>query len=78
MFLAEAVESLLAADGPNWTSRRSIAALAPWKDVFRRASDPPPLSREEWNALLAMIMSMDWKLDQIMEELEIDDGQETD
>ena len=46
--------------------------------VFRRVSDPPPLSREEWNALLAMIMRIDWKLDQLMEELEIDDGQEED
>jgi len=44
--------------------------------MFRRRSDPPPMSRMEWNALLAMIMRMDWKLDQIMEELEVDHGEE--
>jgi hypothetical protein len=40
--------------------------------------DPPPLSRGEWNSLPAMIMRMDWKLDQIMEELEIEHGEEED
>ena len=34
------------------------------------------MSREEWNALLAMIMRMDWKLDQIPEELDVDHGEE--
>lgn len=46
--------------------------------MFRRGSDPPPMSREESNSLLAMIMRMDWKLDQIMEELEIEHGEEED
>ncbi len=36
------------------------------------------MSREEWNSLLAMIMRMDWKLDQIMEELGIEHGEEED
>ena len=44
--------------------------------VFRRPSDPPPITRDEWNALLVMIMTMDWKLDQIMKELGIEDGGE--
>ncbi len=46
--------------------------------MFRRPSDPPPLSREEYDALLVMIMGMDRKLDQIMEELGIDHAEEED
>jgi len=46
--------------------------------VFRRPSDPPPFTREEFDSLLLMIMRMDWKLDQILEESGIDYGEEED
>jgi hypothetical protein len=45
----------------------------PW-----RAGELPSLTREEWNDLMRMMMRMDAKLDLILEELEIDDGEEED
>ena len=44
--------------------------------MFRRLPEPPPITREEWSDLLAFIMRMDWKLDLILQELEIEHGEE--
>jgi hypothetical protein len=43
----------------------------PW-----RAPELPSLTREEWNDLVRMIMRLDAKIDLILEELEIGDGEE--
>jgi hypothetical protein len=45
--------------------------------VFRRP-EPPPITRDEFTHLIALLMRMDWKLDLILEELEIDHGEEED
>jgi hypothetical protein len=42
----------------------------------RRTSDV--ITDEDWTSLLAFLMLMDRKLDRILEDLEIDDGHETD
>ena len=47
-------------------------------DMLRRRSEPPPLTREEATQLIAMFMRMEWKLDLILEEMEIDFGEEED
>jgi hypothetical protein len=46
--------------------------------MFRRLPDPAPLTREEVTHLIALPMRVDWKLDQIMEEMGIDHGEEED
>jgi hypothetical protein len=47
-------------------------------EVFRRPSEPPPLTRDEVTQLIAMFMRIEWKLDLVLEELEIDYGEEED
>ena len=47
-------------------------------DMLRRRSEPPPLTREEATQLIAMFMRMEWKLDLILEEMEIGFGDEED
>ena len=47
-------------------------------EMFRRPSVLPPLTREEVTQLIAMFMRIEWKLDLILEELEIDHGEEED
>jgi hypothetical protein len=44
--------------------------------VFRRRPEPPPLTREEVSGLIVLLKGIDWKLERIMEALEIDDGRE--
>lgn len=46
--------------------------------MFRRPSQPIPLSREEVTQLIAMFMRIEWKLDLVLEEMEIDHGEEED
>jgi hypothetical protein len=46
--------------------------------VFRRSSDPPAITRDEVTYLIALLMRVDWKLDLILEELEIHGGEEED
>jgi hypothetical protein len=46
--------------------------------VFGRPSKEPPITREEVTDLIVLLMGIDWKLQRILEELEIDDGQEED
>ncbi len=43
--------------------------------MFRRKG-PLPVTRDEVTDIIRMIMRIDWKLDLILEELEIDDGEE--
>ena len=47
-------------------------------DVLRRPSKPLPLTRDEVTQLIAMFMRIEWKLDLVLEEMEIDYGQEED
>lgn len=42
--------------------------------MFRRRVEPPLLTREEVAGLIVLLMGIDWKLERIMEELEIDNG----
>jgi len=51
-----------------------VAGTMSW--MFRRRREPPPLTREEVSGLIVLLMGIDWKLERIMEELEIDDGRE--
>ena len=46
--------------------------------MFRRLTGPSPLTREEVTHLIALLTRVDWKLDQIMEEMGIDHGEEED
>ena len=49
-----------------------------WHDVegVPQRPEPPPLTREEVSGLIVLLMGIDWKLERIMEALEIDDGRE--
>ena len=44
--------------------------------MFRRPSEPPPLTREEVTQLIVMFMRIEWKLDLVLAEMEIDYGEE--
>ena len=46
--------------------------------MLRRPSEPPPLTRDEVTQLIAMFMRIEWKLNLVLEELEIDYGEEED
>ena len=46
--------------------------------MFRKQPERPPITRDEVTSLIALLMRMDWKLDLILEELEIGDGEEED
>ena len=46
--------------------------------MFRRRVKEAPITREEVTGLVKLIMGIDWKLDRIMEELEIANGEEED
>jgi len=46
--------------------------------MFRRRAEPPPLTREEVTQLIAMFMRIEWKLNLVLEELEIEYGEEED
>jgi len=43
--------------------------------MFRRRVKETPITRDEVTHLIRMIMRMDWKLNLILEELEIDHGE---
>lgn len=43
--------------------------------MFRRAPPEVPFTSEEFSDLIRMMMQIDWKLNLILEELEIDHGQ---
>ena len=42
--------------------------------MFGRPSRQVPITSEEFSDLIRMMMRIDWKLDLILGELEIDDG----
>jgi hypothetical protein len=44
-------------------------------EMFRRPPHQLPITSEEFSDLIKMMMRIDWKLDLILEELEIDHGQ---
>jgi hypothetical protein len=46
--------------------------------MFRRQPAPLPITRDEVTSLIALLMRVDWKLDLILEELEIESGEEED
>ena len=46
--------------------------------MLRRPSEPLPLTRDEVPQLIAMFMRIEWKLDLVLEEMEIDYGEEED
>ena len=46
--------------------------------MFRKQPELLPITRDEVTYLIALLMRMDWKLDLILEELEIESGEEED
>jgi hypothetical protein len=49
-----------------------------WHDVcdVPETAEPPLLTREEVAGLIVLLMGIDWKLERIVEDLEIDNGGE--
>jgi hypothetical protein len=47
-------------------------------EMLRRPPEPPPLTRDEVTQLIAMFTRIEWKLDLILDELEIGRGEEED
>ena len=46
--------------------------------MFRRRAKETPIARDEVTDLIRMLMGMDWKVDQIMGELGIENGETED
>ncbi len=42
--------------------------------MFRRQPEPQPITRDEVTDLILLVMGIDWKLERITEELEIENG----
>jgi len=46
--------------------------------VWRRRKEETPITRDEVTDLIRLLLRMDWKIDRIMDELGIRDGEEED
>lgn len=56
----------------------SVVLHGHYRRVTWRRKKEVPITRDEVNDLIRLLMGMDWKLDRIMEEMGIEDGQARD